>query len=100
MSVLFLSRRDPGDRRREKQSYFPLRQGIRATRRSLYISSDPLINYDPAKLPAGLAGGVEVLHAIAPADLRREQIRRRLDLPVEAGAELRRVTHDPLILLL
>src|SRR5512142_2467793 len=52
--------------------------------------------FDPPELPAGLAGGVDVFHAIAPPDLRWEQIGRRLDLSVEAGPELRRVIHDPL----
>jgi hypothetical protein len=55
---------------------------------------------DSPELAAGLAGAVEVLHAIAPMDLRREQIGRGLDLLIEEAAELLGVVHDPLILLL
>src|SRR4051794_1944623 len=55
---------------------------------------------DPAELAAGLAGGVDVLHAVAVVDLRREQLGRRLDLPAEELSEEYRIIHDPLILLL
>src|SRR5512142_2247597 len=56
--------------------------------------------FDPPELPAGLAGGGEVFHAIAPADLPPEQLRRRLDLPVEPGPALRRVIRAAPILRL
>src|SRR5512143_1382848 len=55
--------------------------------------------FDPPELPTGLAGPVDILHAIAPPDLRWEQVGRGLDLPVEPGPELGRVIDDPLILL-
>src|SRR5512143_2247983 len=56
--------------------------------------------FDPAELPAGLAGGVDVFHAIAPADLRREQLGGGLDLVIQEPAELLGVIDDLLILLL
>jgi hypothetical protein len=55
--------------------------------------------FDPPELAAGLAGGVDVLHAIAPTDLRREQIRRGLDLLLQEPAECLGIVHDALILL-
>jgi hypothetical protein len=42
---------------------------------------------------------VDVLHAVAPADLRREEFGRGLDPPVQEPAELLGVAHDLLILL-
>src|SRR5512135_2150783 len=56
--------------------------------------------FDPAELPAGLSGGVDVLHAVAPADLRREQLGYGLDLMIQEPAELLGVVDDLLILLL
>jgi hypothetical protein len=55
--------------------------------------------FDPAEFAAGLAGAVEVLHAVAPPDLRREQFRRGLDVPVQEVTEPPGVAHDLLVLL-
>jgi hypothetical protein len=55
---------------------------------------------DPPEFPAGRAGGVEVFHAVAPLDLRREQFRRRFDLLVQVRSELLGIVDDLLILLL
>lgn len=55
---------------------------------------------DAAEPVAGLAGGVDVLHAIALVDLRREQLGHGPDLPVEELPEEGRVIDDPLVLLL
>jgi len=53
--------------------------------------------FDPPELAAGLAGRVDVFHAVTPHDLRREEFGRGLDLSIQELAELRRVAHDPLI---
>jgi hypothetical protein len=54
---------------------------------------------DPPEFAAGLAGPVDILHAIAPADLRREQFGRGLDRLIQGPAEGFGVVYDPLILL-
>ena len=46
---------------------------------------------DPPESPAGFAGSVGVLHAVAPPDLGREQLGRSLDVPVQELPELVRV---------
>jgi hypothetical protein len=53
--------------------------------------------FDPAELVAGLAGGIDVLHAITPADLGGKEFGCGLDLLIEELAELLRVVHDPLV---
>jgi hypothetical protein len=55
--------------------------------------------FDPPEFDAGLAGGVDVLHAIAAADLRREELGRGRDLLIEEPAEGLGVVDDLLILL-
>jgi hypothetical protein len=52
---------------------------------------------DPPELPAGLAGGVDVLHAVTPLDLRREEFGRGIDLLIQELAERLGVVHDLLV---
>src|SRR6185503_13804634 len=54
---------------------------------------------DPAEFAAGLSGAVDVLHAVAPPDLRREQFGSGFDVPAQEDAEPLGVAHDLLVLL-
>ena len=71
----------------------------RADTRAVTVSVG-IAEFDPAELVAGLAGRVGVLHAVAPADLGREQLGRLLDPLIQELAELLRVVHGPLVLRL
>jgi hypothetical protein len=55
--------------------------------------------FDPPEFAAGLAGGVEILPAVTPPDLRREQVGGGLEVSVQEVAEEHGVVHDLLILL-